>query len=315
MLRAISLILAFSLSLTALDRPRALTAGPDSDPSPGFETLREQDQRAARVSFALRRTARKQCRRAAPLLGWTLHNATQYSLRVRDGAQRHFRLVGDYPAILVVVRGGPAAASNLEPNDSLLAINGLSLGQATVEGEANFAPLARAIETLNNELANPGVLLIERDGKRREVAITAELGCAYETQVDPSPHLQASADAQRVFVTSAMAAFTADDDELAVVLGHEYAHILLGHPPDPLAPRHRAGKSTRARTGDQEVEADRLGLRLAQGAGFDIAAGPRLIDRLGRAKPWLRLLLWRRLGEMRREIERLGPQSRAPEVS
>src|SRR5262249_4813644 len=36
-------------------------------------------------------------------------------------------------------------------------------------------------------------------------------------------------DGQNVFVTSAMLRFTVNDDELAVVLGHEIAHNAMGH--------------------------------------------------------------------------------------
>jgi predicted Zn-dependent protease len=133
--------------------------------------------------------------------------------------------------------------------------------------------------------------------------------------VDPSPDLQASADAQRVFITAALVDFSANDDELAAILAHEYAHIILGHPPDPYAPRQAVrGAAPRQRTADQELAADRLGLRVALRAGYDIRAAPRMLERLTRTRSWLRFLPSSHpgLGERRRrmlvEIERLSTE-------
>lgn len=291
---------------------QAQPAGSDAAIAQALDALRALDLRAARVAFALRVANRDQCPQTAPLFGWTLHNAAQYSPRVRPSAQRLFGLVEDYPALLVVVPGGPAAAAGLEPDDTLIAANGVLMGEGRLDPVASFAPLSASIEQLQSAIAFSGRLQIRRNGQTLERAISPQSGCAYETQVNPSGHLQASADARRVFVSSAMVEFTRDDDELAIVLGHEYAHIILGHPPDPLEPARRtARRAPGPRTADQELAADRLGLQLAHRAGYDIGAAPRLLERLGRTRPWLRFLpsghppLGRRIKGVMEEIERL----------
>jgi Zn-dependent protease with chaperone function len=94
-----------------------------------------------------------------------------------------------------------------------------------------------------------------------------------------------------------------DEDELAFVLGHEMGHVLLRHAIDRVMAhsalnaavgRLAAGGGVFGRSlagvaaallsqgysQDQELDADRAGVRLARAAGFDPAAGARLLGRL-----------------------------------
>jgi predicted Zn-dependent protease len=94
-----------------------------------------------------------------------------------------------------------------------------------------------------------------------------------------------------------------DPDEMAFILGHEMGHVVGRHAIDRLVAQSAIGVVAKLpRAGgllglplarlvttllqqgysqDQELEADRLGVRLAQGAGFDAAAALRLLARLG----------------------------------
>jgi predicted Zn-dependent protease len=90
---------------------------------------------------------------------------------------------------------------------------------------------------------------------------------AYSNQVN------AFATGHSVAMTTAMLSFVRNDDELAIVLGHELAHRILGHPPMRTEDGLLAAFGIKA--GDlwrREAEADRLGLRLAAAAGYDLDA-------------------------------------------
>jgi predicted Zn-dependent protease len=54
-------------------------------------------------------------------------------------------------------------------------------------------------------------------------------GCVYEFVLDKSSTINAYADGKKIIVTHGMMDFANTDDELAVVLGHEYAHNIMGH--------------------------------------------------------------------------------------
>jgi len=80
-----------------------------------------------------------------------------------------------------------------------------------------------------------------------------------------------------VVLTSAIAQAIPDDAELAVVMAHELAHILLGHGDER--------RGTRA----MERAADHLAVDLLAEAGFDPAGGLSLWRRLAAERRGLRL--------------------------
>jgi len=91
-------------------------------------------------------------------------------------------------------------------------------------------------------------------------------------------------------------------DDLAFVLGHEMAHVLSGHVMERMVARSLIGAAVgrlnpfrllrgpmaglmsvllqQGYSQGQELEADRLGTEIARRAGFDPAAGPRLLGKL-----------------------------------
>ncbi len=107
-----------------------------------------------------------------------------------------------------------------------------------------------------------------------------------------------------LYVTRGLIALTSDSSELAAVISHEIAHVLLNHAlerarvvervdivervaadvlSDPGESRSardtsRGGLATFSR--NQEVEADKIGIRIAGSAGFDPFAASRFIEKL-----------------------------------
>ncbi|HEX9700683.1 MAG TPA: M48 family metallopeptidase [Acidobacteriota bacterium] len=155
-------------------------------------------------------------------------------------------------------------------------------------------PLAAHTSDAAGEVDGPARL--ERIG-RRLVAGVERPAIDYRFYVIPSASVNAMAlPGGHVAVTSAMLEFAATDDELAVVLGHEIAHVdrrhcieryqhvltlqkagigSLGFAFEML--RRLAAQGYRQY---QEIEADAEGLRLAREAGYDAAVGGPLLERL-----------------------------------
>jgi beta-barrel assembly-enhancing protease len=94
----------------------------------------------------------------------------------------------------------------------------------------------------------------------------------------------------QIIVTTGMLDFVQSDDELAMVLGHEIAHVDLRHAVGRYQYQYRLGGLaelvhrlfTMPFSADQELDADAEGLRLAVAAGYDRAAGPALYARMAR---------------------------------
>ncbi len=104
-----------------------------------------------------------------------------------------------------------------------------------------------------------------------------------------------------VFITEALIRLCAQDrDEIAFFLGHEMAHVTLGHARSQLTTQTILGAVTARLSGagmllrellgkgysrDLELEADREGARLSAAAGFDARAAARALLRLAKASP------------------------------
>lgn len=268
--------------------------GPVSDPGLEIAASAEQrlialtdlDQRVARVGYRLSAANSELCPVVRNSAGWALHAASQYSLELRPLAEARFGLDGDLPGLLAVPEGSPAALAGLRRGDLILGVNGAPLARGPDRQAAAFEGLKANIQQLDLALARgPVDLNVRRDGVDRAVSVTPRRACGYDVQLDPSDDLNARADGKRLFITTAMAGFAATDDELALILGHELAHHVLGHQDWHEAGTH--GRQTQAvpalggASGGNERQADRAGLYLSARAGFDTGIAPAFWRRFG----------------------------------
>ena len=76
-----------------------------------------------------------------------------------------------------------------------------------------------------------------------------------------------------------------DPDVLALILGHELGHVLLGHP-QCTSGREATSVIEMAITRDQEYAADAKGYELALAAGYSPHAGLQGLERLSRVSPY-----------------------------
>jgi len=81
---------------------------------------------------------------------------------------------------------------------------------------------------------------------------------------DPSKEVNASYGGMRVTINQGMLADVRDDDEIALVFGHELAHYTLAH---------------NASTPAHEYAADALGAIYMHNAGYNICIGAQVIKR------------------------------------
>ena len=241
--------------------------------------LTDLDQRVARVGYRLSVANAGLCPAVRNSAGWLLHAASQYSPELRPYAAARFGLEGDLPGLLVVPEGSAADLAGLRRGDLLLSVNGEALTRGMTRRAAAWEGVEANIGILDLALAaGPVDLAFRRDGADQTARLTPQRACGYDVQLDPSDELNARADGKRLFITTAMAGFTATDDELALILGHELAHHVLGH-----RSWHEAetrGRETQTvpafsgSAGGAERQADRVGLYLAARAGYDPAIAP-----------------------------------------
>jgi hypothetical protein len=257
------------LALSGAASPTALDPG---------STLRSADLRVAGAAYRIALRARALCPKLAPLTGIAFHHLPEY--RPADRAQMAARYGLDRgPGILAVVGGSAADQAGLVAGDVLLSVDGVPF-PTPPSPPADAAPKAwrPVVNATEDRLeaalaAGPVGLVLLRAGRQMTARLGSVPACPAHVRVAYSSQVNAFATEHGVVVTTAMLDFLRNDDELAVVLGHEMAHRILGHPVTRSEEGVLAAFGIKA--GDlwrREAEADRFGLRLDAAAGYDLGA-------------------------------------------
>jgi peptidase M48-like protein len=276
-------ILLLFLLFVAVEGP----AAGQSEAERSLVAVRALDQRVAGIGHRLAVASRDLCAEQQWLPGLAVHDLSQYGAEYRAAASRAFGL-GAGPAVLALAPEGPAERAGLRLDDVLVALDGRDLPRAAPEGERTFLHMERILDLLDAAFADGAAEIAAlRGGRPVALRVAAERGCATRFQLIPSRRLNARADGRYVQVTTAIAAYVADDEELAAVLAHEFAHNVLRHRirlDEARVERgvlRNFGRNAR-RIRDTEVEADRLSVYLMERAGYDPAAAVRFWSRFGR---------------------------------
>lgn len=280
---SVVVVMAASLTLlaTGCSTPVPATSAHPSndDASVRLMSLLAQDRRVTAVGYRLLAANVALCHHRRANAGWALQSASQYSGALRPIAEARFGLDGDLPGVSAVAPTGPAARADVHEGDLITAVNGIPLKRGPESSSPSHDGLADNIAVLDQALAQgPVTLSIRRDGAVRDITLQPATVCTSKFQVDPSTEYNARADGRGVYISSRLVAYAADDDELALILGHELAHNVLQHRPAP-PPIGNPGPApaTALAPGDRatgERDADRVGLYLAARAGYDPNVAP-----------------------------------------
>ena len=263
----------------------APTSAGQDEQADSLLAMRVQDERVATIGHRLAINNLAFCADRSWLPGFTVHELSQYGAEYRDAAIRAFG-VGMEPAVLAVAAGGPAERSGIRHDDVLVRLD----GEALPVGPGNDGPRAlmeRLLTMIERAFADGEANVELRRGPSvSSVVVRAEQGCATRFQVAPSSNLNAFADGRYVKVTTRMAYYLSDDQELAALLAHEFAHNMLRH-------RSRLDTAGVARgflrnfgrnarlIRETESEADRLSVYILDRAGYDPEATVRFWQHFG----------------------------------
>jgi Zn-dependent protease with chaperone function len=278
-LRILTALAAAPLLLAGQVSRSAPSAQPtDARPTDASSTLRPEDLRVAEVAWRLALTAPALCPRTVRQTGFLFHHLAEYLPGDRSTMIAAYGLDRG-PGVLAVIGGSPAARAGLAAGDVLLAANGTAFPSpvriAAEKDRDRWRPQVEASEKLLDDRleAGPVDLLVLRDGRELRLRLDSVRGCAARVRLARSSQVNAFHTGRYVVMTTGMLAFLTSDDELAVVLGHEMAHSILGHPV------MTEGQGVLAGFGigsggiwQREAEADRFGLRLMAAAGYRLDA-------------------------------------------
>jgi Zn-dependent protease with chaperone function len=258
----------------------------------GSTTLRQADLRVASVAYRLALAGAPLCAEHYPLTGLLFHHLAEYDPGNRPLMAQRYGLDRG-PGILAVLADTPAARAGLVAGDVLLAANGRPLPTgASVAAELKREKWRRLADESESELEaalarGPADLRVLREGREISLRLGSVPACLGRVRLARSTQVNAFATGRTVVMTLAMLDFLRSDDELAVVLGHELAHNIFGHPATRSEEGILRGLGIKASAmWRREEAADRFGLRLMAAAGYDLDAAIPFWQRYLRKYDW-----------------------------
>lgn len=232
-----------------------------------------------------------------------------------------------------VIPGSPADRAGLQAGDLLVRVSGRYVG--TVDEAIG------ALRRLTPHTTVP--FTIERAGASQDISLTVgakpyPVSFQVVTDGEEAELWNAWASPGQITVTNRLLEFMHSDDELAIVMGHELAHLTQGHLAKglgtsvlgnvlataigqvthiPMLGDLAGGAAQSAFSRDFEREADYVGLKHAFRAGYDITVGPRLWERVATELPQRVTIPWlsthpsepERMLRLRKEVEEITAAS------
>jgi len=258
-----------------------------------FETMITQTKRLQSAAFRVMTANTQYCGGSlAPAFGLSVLSLENLSETLRPVAASRLGL-DNAVAIVHVVKDSPARRAGLAPGDRVVAV----AGQRIPEGLEGTKTLAQVLARAQPDRAIRFNVL--RGGRELSFPLRPVAGCATRVVLSGQSERVAAHSPARIVVRRELLRYAVSDDELALVIAHELAHITQGHlrgsrrdraagelggfPVDARvtmpAPEKSAGIFGRggppARdvfSPRQEIEADYVGMYFMARAGYDTAA-------------------------------------------
>jgi hypothetical protein len=243
----------------------------------GYQALRAIDLRLATIAQRLVTANAPLCDRLQPAPGVVLHAIDQYDAASRPLVTKVFGFTRPV-SVEAVVPGAAADRAGLVADDGVVSIHAQPMPVPPSDRTTGTTRDA-AVAILAAAPAGPVTWVVERDGTSRTLTIDAPQGCRAAFEVLLGPAMTASSDGHMVQI--GVRFFERyNDDEVAVVVAHELAHIVLHHRARLEAAGVKWGLfSELGRNGRlfrrTETEADLLGAGLIRNAGYDPAIAVR----------------------------------------
>jgi Zn-dependent protease with chaperone function len=174
------------------------------------------------VAFRIRTANRATCKRwVSAQIG--LYAATPQSLphRYRSYSAEALTLTWARPTAIAVADTSPAAQAGIAIGDEIIALNGELI---PVTGTPSWVN-----DWLTTNGEKPVQVNLRRDGVDRTVTVNPVMGCAIPINYVTADEVNAFTDGKKIVISSAIVAIARTDAQLAVVIGHELAHVNLGH--------------------------------------------------------------------------------------
>ena len=123
--------------------------------------------------------------------------------------------------VISVVEGSPAANAGIVNGDELVSFNGEPVPTTGTMGWMG------GFLKFNGE--RPVTVVFRRDDAEQTLVVNPVIGCAIPIELVVNTDINAFTDYKKIVIHSAMLRVSRTDAELALIVGHELGHVLMGH--------------------------------------------------------------------------------------
>lgn len=219
-----------------------------------FGDMTRLQKRLLRVATPILKANTELCPKIRRDIGVRTHSLKTYPKTMRPAAARELG-AKEQSTVIMVAEGSPAQKAGVQIGDEILDKKDKAV---SIYDKGFQDVLAEDTATLR----------IRRESKIKELDITADSLCGYKLRLSQTAVINAYADGRHITVTSGMMNFAEDDDELALIIGHELAHNTMGHIRKTIGNYIISLGGTRY-TRPFESEADYVGMYYMVRAGYD----------------------------------------------
>lgn len=238
--------------------------------------LRTELARLAQVEWRLRKAAGPHCPANGAATGIAIDHIEAYAEKERDFVSGQVGM-SDLPTIVAVADNSPAQQAGLLPGDEIVTINGkstLAMLEASKKRSVFSDELTDHLASLSPE--DPIALELRRNGETFLATVQPLNLCASRLILKTKGGIKAHSDAMNVAISQGLLEFTTNDHELALIAGHELAHVIA---------RDESSKE-RISSKKKEDRADAMGAALTHCAGYDVSLSIDFWTRF-RKRDWL----------------------------
>lgn len=180
-----------------------------------FDEMDRLQRRLMAVALPIMKANTELCPKIRQDIGVMMHRLKSYPKALQPAAQRELG-VKDKPSVRLVIKGSAAEAAGIKVGDQFL----------DTEGEV-ISPQDKALQT---QLKQDGNLRIRRGGEELSLTnVKSKTVCGYNIRLAQTSTINAYADGKNITMTAGMMNFVKNDDELALIIGHELGHNTMGH--------------------------------------------------------------------------------------
>jgi Zn-dependent protease with chaperone function len=173
------------------------------------------------VGFHIRVANRAFCRNAEAQIGLTAATVRSLPRKYRSYSQEALQLSWTQPTALSVASGSPAAVAGIKTGDQILTFDNEPVPATKTAGW-----VGRRLKQHGEE---PVQIMVRRDGVDTLHTVYPVMACAIPIDYVSDPTPNAFTNYKKIVIYSGILRVEQSDADLAVIIGHELAHVNMGH--------------------------------------------------------------------------------------